>query len=83
MILNIQVYNLWCRRYRRTYPSTLYVTIQGIPTTVPQEPPAMRSLFPLQEEKGSITFEEMLQLQVAKKRYCETMCVDYILSLAV
>lgn len=64
-----EVFRLWSKRYRSTYPSTLYITVEGVSTALPQEDPTTRSLFPLQEEKGSITFEQMVQLQMASKSF--------------
>lgn len=68
----LQAYDLWSRHYRSTYPSTLYVTLERISTALPQETvpePSARSFDPLQEEKGTLTFEQMVQLQIASKRY--------------
>lgn len=67
----VQVYVLWQRRYRSTYPSTLYVTLRGVSAALPQEEEeegGPRSLLPMQEEKGSITVEQMMALQLASKR---------------
>ena len=67
----MQVFALWQRHYRSTYPSTLYVTLGGVSTDQPEDTvptPALRSLFPLQEEKGTVSVEQMMQRQLASKR---------------
>ena len=57
----IPVYQYWKYSVRRAYPSSLYVSVKSIlpPDTVE---PAVRSMFPTQEERGTMT---MIQIQEA------------------
>ena len=72
-LILLQVYALWSSFYRSTYPSTLYVTLRAISTSwllkLREETtqPTIRSMFPMQEERGNLTFEQMVQ-QLAAKR---------------
>eukprot|EP00794_Sanderia_malayensis_P004725 gene4725-5348_t len=55
---SIEVFQWWKFADRTAYPSTLYVTVKGI------RPPddlgtATRSMYPIQQESGRITFEEL------------------------
>lgn len=54
----VPVYQYWKSFNRRTYPSTLYITINSI---APDDhvAPAARSKFPTQEETGTKTLKEI------------------------
>ncbi|XP_057305482.1 jouberin-like [Hydractinia symbiolongicarpus] len=54
----IEIFQWWKYGTRVKYSSTLYVTVKGV--LPPQDMnPATRSMFPLQEERGDMTFEEL------------------------
>lgn len=60
----VPVFQYWKYCVRRSYPSSLYVTIKSIlPPDVIE--PAVRSMFPNQEERGTMT---MRQIQDALSR---------------
>lgn len=54
----VPVYQYWKYSVRRSYPSSLYVSIKSIlaPETVE---PAVRSMFPTQEERGTMTMKQI------------------------
>ncbi|XP_046857215.1 jouberin-like [Xenia sp. Carnegie-2017] len=53
-----EVYDWWKSTSRDSYPSTLYVTVKGVKP--PKEIDAAgRSMFPVQQEKGRMTYEEL------------------------
>ncbi|KAJ0008677.1 hypothetical protein NQD34_016092 [Periophthalmus magnuspinnatus] len=62
----------WWRKYpRHKYPSTLYVTVKGI--KIPEHvEPSLRSMMPLQEERGSTTYSE-LQNEVTRKSISQVL----------
>lgn len=72
--LCIQVYDLWTRNYRVTYPSTLYVTLKVIPVEEIDHAqsslqPNRRSMLPMQREEGTVSYEQLVLRQQATKRY--------------
>lgn len=73
------MYGLWTEHYRTVYPSTLYVTLKGIPNEA-SEPtgdyfdpsviqPSGRSMIPTLGEVGTLTLEQLLHKQQNAKRY--------------
>ncbi|XP_076368102.1 jouberin-like isoform X3 [Tachypleus tridentatus] len=57
---SVEVYQWWSRLSRVIYPATLYVSVKSLvpPETVE---PSLRSFFPMQQESGHTTFEDMQQ----------------------
>ncbi|XP_065672892.1 jouberin isoform X3 [Hydra vulgaris] len=55
---SVDVYDWWKFGVLTKYPSTLYITIKGVQPPK-QLNPTTRSMFPLQREQASITFEEL------------------------
>ena len=54
----VPVYQYWKYCVRRSYPSSLYVTVKSIlpPETIE---PAVRSMFPTQKEQGTMTMKQI------------------------
>ena len=73
------MYGLWTEHYRTAYPSTLYVTLKGIPNEVSEQTgnhfgpsfiqPTGRSMIPTLGEVGTLTLEQLLHKQQGAKRY--------------
>ncbi|XP_065062280.1 jouberin-like [Rhopilema esculentum] len=54
----LEIFSWWQSTERVPYPSTLYVTVKGIrpPESIDA---AARSMFPIQEERGTLTYEQL------------------------